>query len=154
VNAAVNPADIQSIRIGQKAKVRLDAYSNVILDGHVSGIGAIAGQGGGRFRRSGSGLYLKTVPVEITIDTPDDRVLPDLSASADVSLSSMHADVIIPRAALAKGESEATVVYVRTTDGFEPREVELGDHNDTHVIVVDGVNEGEEVLLSEPPAAS
>jgi HlyD family secretion protein len=154
VNAAVNQADIQSIRIGQQAKVRLDAYSDLELDGHVSGIGAIAAQGGGRFRRSGSGLYLKTVPVEITIDSGDDRVLPDLSASADVSLSSVSADVIIPRAALVEADGEAIVVYVRQGDGFAPREVKLGDYNDTHVIVENGVELGEEVLLSEPPAAT
>lgn len=154
VNAEVNQADIQSIRIGQKAKVRLDAYSDVVLDGHISGIGAIAGSGGGMFRRSGSGLYLKTVPVEITIDSSDDRVLPDLSASADVLLTSLSADVIVPRAAVVEGESAAPVIYVRSGEKYEPREVKLGDHNDTHVIIEDGVEAGEEVLLSEPPAAT
>ena len=154
VNAAVNQADVQSIRLGQKAQVRLDAYPDLLLEGHVSGMGAIAGQGGNPFRRSGSGLYLKTVPVEISIDTQDDRVLPDLSASADVQLQSIPSEVIIPRSAV-KGEGDQRhIVYVRGPKGFEPREVELGDYSDTHVIVTAGLKAGEEVLLSEPPPSA
>lgn len=154
VNAAVNQADVQSIRIGQKAQVRLDAYPGLVLDGHITGMGAIAGQGGNPFRRSGSGLYLKTVPVEISIDTQDERVLPDLSASADIQLQSIPSEVIIPRSAVKGDADERHIVYVRGPKGFEPREVELGDYSDTHVIVTAGLEAGEEVLLSEPTSAT
>ena len=154
VNAGVNQVDVQSIRIGQKAQVRLDAYPGLALEGRVTGMGAIAGQGGDRFRRSGSGLYLKSVPVEITIDTRDDRILPDLSASADVQLHDIPAEVIIPRSAVKGDSDERHIVYVRGPQGFEPREVELGDYSDTHVIVTAGLEAGEEVLLSEPPSTT
>ena len=154
VRAGVNQADVQSIRIGQKAEVRLDAYPDLVLEGHITGMGAIAGQGGDRFRRSGSGLYLKTVPVEISIDAKDERVLPDLSASADIQLQSVPAEVIIPRSAVKDDSDERHIVYVRGPQGYEPREVELGDYNDTHVIVTVGLEAGEEVLLSEPPSTT
>jgi HlyD family secretion protein/macrolide-specific efflux system membrane fusion protein len=154
VNASVNQADVQSIRIGQKAQVRLDAYPDLVLDGHITGMGAIAGQGGDPFRRSGSGLYLKTVPVEISIDTRDERVLPDLSASADIQLQKVPAEVIIPRSAVKGAGGDQFIVYVRGPQGFEPREVELGDYSDTHVIVTAGLEAGEEVLLSEPPSTT
>ena len=117
-------------------------------------MGAIAGQGGDPFRRSGSGLYLKTVPVEIAIDAQDERVLPDLSASADIQLQKIPAEVIIPRSAVKGDSAERHVVYVRGPQGFEPRQVELGDYNDTHVIVTAGLEAGEEVLLSEPPPST
>jgi multidrug efflux pump subunit AcrA (membrane-fusion protein) len=152
VNAGVNQADVQSIRIGQKAKVRLDAYPDLVFDGRITAMGAIAGQGGDPFRRSGSGLYLKTVPVQISIESSDERVLPDLSASADIQLQQIPAEVIIPRSAVKGDSNQRFVVYVRGPQGFEPREVELGDYNDTHVIVTAGLEAGEEVLLSEPPS--
>jgi multidrug efflux pump subunit AcrA (membrane-fusion protein) len=154
VNANVNQADVQSVRIGQKAQVRLDAYPGLVLDGHITGMGAIAGQGGDPFRRSGSGLYLKTVPVEISIDAQDERVLPDLSASADIQLQSIPAEVIIPRSAVTAEGGEQHIVYVRGPQGFEPREVELGDYSDTHVIVTAGLEAGEVVLLGEPPSTT
>jgi multidrug resistance efflux pump len=155
VNAGVNQVDVQSIRIGQKAQVRLDAYPDLVLEGRITGMGAIAGEGGDRFRRSGSGLYLKSVPVEISIDTRDERVLPDLSASADVLLQSIPAEVIIPRSAV-KGDSDDQrhIIYVRGPQGFQLREVELSDYSDTHVIVTAGLEAGEEVLLSEPPSTT
>lgn len=154
VNASVNQADVQSVRIGQKAEVRLDAYPDLVLEGRVTGMGAIAGQGGDPFRRSGSGLYLKSVPVEISIVTRDERVLPDLSASADVLLQNIPAQVIIPRSAVKGDRAERQIVYVRGPQGFQPREVELGDYSDTHVIVTAGLEAGEEVLLSEPPPST
>jgi multidrug efflux pump subunit AcrA (membrane-fusion protein) len=134
--------------------VRLDAYPDLLLDGRITGMGAIAGEGGDRFRRSGSGLYLKTVPVEISIFTRDERVLPDLSASADIQLQNLAAEVIIPRSAVKGEGDERPIVYVRSSQGFEPREVELGDYSDTHVIVTAGLEAGEEVLLSEPASST
>ena len=153
VTASVNQADVQLIRIGQTAEVRLDAYPDVVLEGRITSIGAIAGQGGSRsrFSRGGSGLYMKTVSVQIDIDTSDERVIPDLSASADILLDSHEADVIVPRAAVKTAADGSSVVYVKRGDGFEPRQVELGDRSEIQVVVEDGVGAGEEVLLGDPP---
>lgn len=154
VEVEVNQVDIQSVRIGQPAEVRLDAYPGVVLEGEVAGVGAIAGEGGGgRFRRGGSGLYLKTVPVQITIHTSDERVIPDLSASADIQIREPIEGLVAPREAVRVEDGE-TVVYVRRGDGFAPRPVELGEKNATQVIVESGVEAGEEVLLNKRLLAS
>ncbi len=154
VTASVNQADVQAIRIGQRAEVRLDAYPEVLLEGRISSIGAIAGQGGSnsRFSRGGSGLYVKSVPVEIEIHTEDERVIPDLSASADVFLSSRDAEVIVPRSAVKSAADGSSIVYVKRGEGFEPRRVELGERSEIQVVVEEGIAAGEEVLLGDPPA--
>ena len=131
--------------------MRLDAYPDIVLEGRVASIGAIADSGGGRFSRGSSGLFLKKIPVEIAIDSSDERVIPDLSASADIVLTDQPEEgPIVPRAAVREGDS-GPFVYVRQGQKFVTRSVELGDVNDTHALIRSGVEKGEEVLLSEPP---
>ena len=153
LTAEVNQVDIQNIRMGQKATIRLDAYPELELEGRISAIGAIAesgGGGGGRYSRGSSGLFLKSVPVEISIDTPDKRVIPDLSASADIVIEHEADGVLVPREAL-RSDDEGAFVWVRNGQGFQRRAVQAGSVNDTHAVVESGLESGDEVLLSERP---
>jgi multidrug efflux pump subunit AcrA (membrane-fusion protein) len=52
----------------------------------------------------------------------------------------------VPRDAVTE-EGGKTYVRVRQGDQYERREVQLGDHNNTHYLVRAGLNEGDEVLL-------
>ena len=143
--------DAQAVRIGQKAKVLLDAYPGMELTGRIFSVGAIATSGGGsKFSRSGPSSYMKNIPVLIALEEQDRRVLPDLSASADIMLSAAPADVIVPRSAL-RNVGGQTVVYVRDGEGFEERKVVVDGRNDTHAAIRSGLKAGEDVLLSELP---
>lgn len=44
------------------------------------------------------------------------------------------------------------VVYVKRGDGFAPREVQVGDGNNTQVEILAGLHEGDEVALERPAA--
>lgn len=152
LRASVNQVDAQAVRIGQKAKVYLDAYPGMELTGSIYSVGAIATSGGGsKFRRSGPSSYMKNIPVLISLEEQDQRVLPDLSASADIMLSSAPADVIVPRSAVRSVGGE-TVVYVRDGESFNERKVVVEGWNDTHAAIRSGLEAGENVLLSELPA--
>ena len=151
LNASVNQVDAQAVRIGQRAAVTLDAYPEMELSGRVVSVGTIATAGGGsRFGRGSASQHLKNIPVLIAIDQQDGRVLPDLSASADVMLSSEQAGVIVPRGALRDVDGR-TVVYVRDGEGFAEREVVVDTQNDTHAAIASGLSAGEDVLLSKVP---
>ena len=151
LNASVNQVDAQAVRIGQKAKIFLDAYPGMELTGRIFSVGAIATSGGGsKFSRSGPSSYMKNIPVLIALEEQDRRVLPDLSASADIMLSAAPADVIVPRSAL-RNVGGQTVVYVRDGEGFEERKVVVDGRNDTHAAIRSGLKAGEDVLLSELP---
>ncbi len=151
LNASVNQVDAQSVLIGQKTTVVLDAYPEMRLSGKVISVGAIATSGGGsRYGRGSASQHMKNIPVLIAIDQQDNRVLPDLSGSADVMISTADANVIVPREAL-RGVDGRTVVYVRDGDGFAEREVVVDAQNDTHAAIRSGVKKGEDVLLTELP---
>lgn len=154
VAASVNQVDAQSVRIGFGASVELDAYPGERFEGRVTEIGAVATVSGGssKFRRPGSGRFVKQIPVRIAIMNSDPRILPDLSASADIRLSRSEEGVLVPREAVHWEAGGATsYVHVRADGRYVRRNVGVGGLSDTEALIAGGLEAGEEVLLVEPP---
>jgi multidrug efflux pump subunit AcrA (membrane-fusion protein) len=147
VAASVNQTDSEFIRVGAKAHLRFDAYPGLELPGRVISIGAVPRSGGMR------GDYMKEIPVYLKIEKMDERVIPDLSVSADVVVASAPDGVIVPLESVfyEDGAEGRPYVYVRTAKGFERRTVELGLKNFVKARVVNGLKAGEPVALEPPP---
>jgi multidrug resistance efflux pump len=155
IDSVLNQVDSQSVRIGQPAIVRLDAYPEMALKGRVVGLGSMAtsGQSGRRFFGSGSrGEYVKTVAVKIAIEDSDPRVTPDLSASVDILVGDEADQLIIPRSAIAMRGGES-LVWVRQGNRFVERKIELGGGNFVESAVLSGLNEGDQVAVQPPTIA-
>lgn len=155
VNAAVNQADSQSVRIGDEAFVELDAYPGERFRGRVLDLGAVASSApaGSPFSRGSPGAFIKHVPLRVLIEDKDERILPDLSASVDVLASHRPRGVIVPREALRSDEAQSRAhVFVRAAEGYQRRFVTVSDTSDTEALVASGLSVGEEVLLSQLPA--
>ena len=157
ITATANQADIQPVRIGQKAQVHLDAYPDMALSGEVVAIGALAstgGSGGRRYSRGGREDWVRGVEIQIALKQTDERIIPDLSASADILLSEQPDQLIIPREAIRHRDDGTTVVQVRKGERFLPQKVQLGAMNATQAVVLDGLSESEVVALDELPTGS
>ena len=140
LEAFVNQTESEAIRIGQRATVTFDAFPGLVLKGKVDAVGALA-IGGWR-----QNYYIRNVPVRVAIEGQDPRVIPDLSAAADVVLSEKEGGVVVPREALSEANGK-TVVYVKQADSFAPRPVEVGDTNNTQVAVTSGLRPGDEIAV-------
>lgn len=140
LEAQINQAETSELRIGQTVDVAFDAFPGLKLPGSIYSIGALAVSGGR------SGYYIRAVPVRIAIQGADARVIPDLSASGDVQLGKNDGGVRVPLAAL-RTEGGKPVAYVRTTQGFEKRPVEIAARNNTFAAIASGLRAGEEVRL-------
>ena len=79
VEGSVNQAESSEFRVGQVAKIKFDAFPGMEFNGKVYSIGALAAGG----LRSAS-AYIRNVPIRVKIEGSDPRLIPDLSASADV----------------------------------------------------------------------
>ena len=155
VNASVNQVDAQTIGIGDKAVIELDAYPGERFEGRVVGLGAVASSssGLGKYSRGGPSSFLKQIPIRVLIGSKDDRILPDLSASVDVIYSGSQSGVIVPREAI-RSEPEAdggSFVHVAKDGAFHKRPVRVHGINDTGALVASGLKSGEEVLLTALP---
>jgi len=142
VEANISQADSSQFRIGQQARVGLDAFPGLEFKGRVRSIGALA-------KSSRRSQYVRRIPINITIEGSDPRLIPDLSAYADIILDRVDNAKHIPLGAVHEDAGQA-YVYVKQGEKFTKRPVELGFRNHTDVAVVSGLEVGEEVALDLP----
>jgi HlyD family secretion protein len=141
VETNINQAESSQFRIGQKAVVTLDAFADVEVTGKVYSIGALA------TRSWRENYFVRNIPLRISLDRQDARIIPDLSASVLVTLDKVDDAVIVPLDAL-KTEGGKQYAMVKTASGFERREVQTGLQNDTHAAVTSGLQPGDEVRIN------
>jgi len=141
---------VEHLRIGAKAVVRFDAYPDLVLPARVFSIGAMTNPGGMR------ASFVREIAVKLRLEELDPRVIPDLSVSADVVIeTASEPSTLIARESVFRDSRESDpYVFVRAGTAWVRRNVELGLANNTSVAVTSGLEKGEVVALSRPPAAS
>jgi len=144
LNATVNQVDAERLRLGLKASFRLDAYPDIELPATLDGIGAMAKTSA--FRAS----WVGEIPVRLKIQKMDPRVIPDLTGSAEIVVSSEKNVPLVSRAAVFEDEA-GQVVFVQGADGaWTKKKVELGLPNYTAVAIRSGVQQGDVIALQRP----
>ncbi len=143
VNALLNQVDAERLHSGLKAEIRLDAYPDIDLPGTVEGIGALAQTS---TFRSG---YVSEIPVQVNVDKMDPRIIPDLTASAEVYLESENNVVYVPRSAVFE-ENGGKYVFVRQPNGWVERPVQTGLMSYNSVAIHAGLQKGDVVALHRP----
>jgi multidrug efflux pump subunit AcrA (membrane-fusion protein) len=141
VEANVNQTESSELRIGQEVTIGLDAFPGVTLKGKIYSIGALA-VGGWR-----QNYYIRHVPIRLTIEGTDPRLIPDLSAYGDVVIEKQERATLVPLNALSK-EGGKYYVHVKQPTGFLKREVAIGSTNNVHAAVLSGLQGDEEVRLN------
>jgi biotin carboxyl carrier protein len=141
VNATVNQAEGNLFKLGQSATVNLDAFPGAKFTGRIDSIGALAVSG------FGQNYYIRTLPVRVVMTSTDSRVIPDLSASADVLLEKVENVLTVPLSAVSL-EKDQAVVQVKSANGFQKRTVKTGLSDGVKVAVLEGLKQGEQVLIN------
>ncbi len=135
VSARVNQVDFPYLHIGQPVEVRLDAYSDLVLEGSIQNLAAIG-------TVSTLSQSVHNFNAVFSIRGSDPRLLPDLSASVDVELERVPGALLAPRDAFVT-EGGKTYAWVKNGTGFEKRTVILGKNNDVEAVVTSGLAEGD-----------
>jgi len=135
VTARANQVDFPYLRLGQRAEVRLDAYSDLVLSGSIEHLAAIG-------NTSSLSQAVHNFNVIFAIEGTDSRLLPDLSAAVDVELERLPNVLLAPRDALVL-ENDKTYVWVKRGTSFEKRPVAMGQSNDVEAVVLSGLVAGD-----------
>jgi multidrug efflux pump subunit AcrA (membrane-fusion protein) len=143
LDATVNQVDAESLRLGMKAMIHLDAYPEVELPGSLTGIGAMSKTS--TFRAS----YVGELPIRIRIERMDPHVIPDLTGSGEIILNAETNTVTLPRAAVFE-ENGGAFAYVKKPDGWIKEPVQIGAESFTTVAIHAGVQKGDLVALQRP----
>jgi HlyD family secretion protein len=147
VEAVINQSESESFSIGQNARIGFDAFPDLSSDGEVAAVGALA-SGGWR-----ENYYIRSIPVKVLIAKPDQRIIPDLSAYADVEVRSKENALLVPRAALHYEGDQAYVLRRGAQGASEKIPVQIELTNNSLAAVAGSLSEGDEVLL-EPEVRS
>jgi multidrug efflux pump subunit AcrA (membrane-fusion protein) len=142
LNADMSQAESELVRLGQTAKVRFDAFPEIVVGAKVSAVGAMA------YNLRRINYWVRRVPVRLQLEKSDARVIPDLTASADIVVSDPAEGIVLPRQAVVEADGKS-VVYVKHEGGFSAQEVEISGITNTQV-AVRGIPEGAEVALGRP----
>jgi HlyD family secretion protein len=140
--------DRGKLKVGQNLKVRVDAVADKELAATLDWISPIA-----QVNYKGMGLSEKIFPARANLRTLDSRLRPGMSATAEVVIESEPNRLLIPVSASFMHQGKPAV-YVQKGQNFQLREIEVGKRNDTDMVVLKGLREGEIVALENPIEAA
>src|SRR5499433_518086 len=99
----VDETDIVNVKLGQEAKIKVDALGDKILMGHVSEVGNSAltrSSGTTTTTTSGTSQEAKDFKVVVTLDNPPPELRPGLSATATIVTATRQVVLTVPIQAL------------------------------------------------------
>jgi len=144
VKLQVHEADISKIKEGLTAIVTMDSYPGLKLTGKVSKIAALAAETRGV-------TEVRKFDVDITLDQPGELELrPGISARAEIQIDKKQDVLSIPLQCVFIEGGEQFCYVQPNGGGPEKRKIETGLSNDTAVEVLNGLAEGERILLYNP----
>ena len=137
VDGLVDEIDVLFLNVGAEAAVTMDALLGQTLAGVVSSIETTGSTTGG----------VVSFPVRVRVEAPPGVDLREgLSAAASVVLRETTDALLVPSAAIGGSFLQPTVLVQR--DGAVTEQpVSLGDGDDFNVVVLDGLNEGDTVVV-------
>jgi HlyD family secretion protein len=153
VAAEVGETDVVGIRLGQPAKVHVDAVPEKEYLGHVAEIGSSAAV------RAGAGSGIRYFRVKVALDNADDRLRPGMTSQVSIVTSTAANAVAVPiqsvveRVPGAKKNEEPDEnlpkkKYVFLVQDGKAKQVEVttGISDATHVVIAAGVKAGDQVV--------
>lgn len=139
MDAIVDEIDVAQLRLGQKATVTLDAFSDLELPGNVTSMSA--------FAQSQSGVV--SYPISISVATPENvRLLQGMSATAMIEVNLASNALLIPSDAIVGRTGNEGVVMVMVDGQQQPRVVTLGATDGVMTEVISGLQEGDVVIVN------
>jgi len=136
VMADVFEQDIAMVRAGAKAKVKINAYPDKEFEGTITYIYPTLKP------------ETRTVTVRLEIANPHGLLKPAMFAQVEISVTGKGKVLTVPTSAVIDSGTRQIVLVQLAEGRFEPREISLGNRSDNYVEVLDGVIEGERVVVA------
>lgn len=142
---AVDELDVKSVQVGQAVTITADAISDKTFSGTVTNVSLESSTSDG----------VTNYPVTITLNDGTEELLPGMNVDGVIILAEAADVLTVPADALMRGKE----VYVKDDTvkeaqgdilaGFRAVEVTTGLINDDYVEIVSGLEENQEVYVSE-----
>lgn len=165
LNETIHKQDLNRISVGQPARVRVDAYSDTPLKGHVRSVATVASQD---FFSSDVKVYQTVVEID---ELPDfsgkaatsqkgprrkgkDKTTglrPGMSAEVTIEIDKPLESVLaVPVQAIIGGPElgDKRSIYVMTPDGPQEKPIRVGLSNDKYAEIREGLERGDQIVTN------
>jgi len=144
IELKLDEVDRGKIKLGQPVKIRVDAIPDKEFTAELTWVSPIAAL---EFSRSRSAE--KSFPAHALLKNLDPRLRPGMSASAEIVIEREPASLLIPlKASFSQGGKPT--VWVQRGQNFIVKQIEVGKRNESDIMVIAGLNEGDRVALENP----
>jgi cobalt-zinc-cadmium efflux system membrane fusion protein len=127
--------DLSKIKVGQKATVRVGGYPEKAFVGKVAYLSGLMDE------------KTKTLKARVEIANPDRLLKPGMFAEARIETGTgAERKITVPKEAVFLLD-EGPVVFIEKDGGFFPRRVETGKEAGGRVEILNGISEGEKVVV-------
>ena len=143
ISVSLSEIDVAKVKADDKATITFDALPNQTFTGKVIGInttGAVA---------SGVTSY----PATIQLDSSNDSILPNMSATASIITSIKDNVLLVPTGAVQTTGGQSTVRVLKNGQ-MTVVPVTVGDSSDTQTEIASGLSEGDIVVIGFVPTTS
>ncbi|MDD4789678.1 MAG: efflux RND transporter periplasmic adaptor subunit [Pirellulales bacterium] len=133
-DAEVYEKDLAKMKVGQAVEICVPAYPGEAFHGTVSYIGDLVDE------------ETRTITVRTDVANGDLRLKPGMFANVCILRNGGEPMVLVPASAVLE-EGKRKLVFVKTADGFAPREVATRAVEGDEVEIVKGLDVGEEIVV-------
>jgi HlyD family secretion protein len=142
VVARINESRVNLVQRGMRAKILLDAFLNYEITGVVEEVSDYPAP---------TSYWLQNVKeyeAKVRIENPPPGLRPGFTAQVRIRVAEVPNVLQVPVQAVLEHGNKYYCILVRGKDSLEAREVRLGLTNDKFVIIEEGLQEGDVVLLN------
>ena len=136
VTVDVAERDLSLVAVGQKATIKLRAYPDRTFSGDVTLI------------YPHLKAETRTARIRIELPNPDNLLRPDMYAEVEIATGTAAPVLTVANSAVIDSGNRQVVIIDKGEGRFEPREVKLGRRGDGRVEIMEGVADGDKVVVS------
>ena len=135
VSVDIAEVDVPKVEVGQKATLSFDALPNQTFTGKIIGINTTGSVSSG----------VTTYPATISLDTTSDKILPNMSVTANIITKVDDNVLMVPTAAIQTGANGSSV-RVLQNGKVTVIPVTTGDASDADTEITSGLSQGQTVV--------
>ena len=130
--------DVPKIKIGDKATIVFDAFSDKTFTGKVISIDTVGSVSSG----------VTNYPTVVLLDTKSNKILPNMGVTANIITNTKDDVLLIPSSAVKSDDNGNNYVQILRNGKPVNQNVEVGLASDNQTEIISGLNEGDTVIVS------
>jgi HlyD family secretion protein len=144
---SVHESNLKKVRVGLPVHLTVDAAPGKVFKGTAARIAVLPDS-----QSAWLNPDLKVYDTDVHIDGDGSDLRPGMSCRAEIFVERYESALYVPVQCVVRIAGEPTV-YVRSAEELEARPIRIGLDNNRMVHVLEGLEEGESVLLNPPLGA-